>query len=417
MDTSQRNKQKRSQEWTGEDPPLDSWPDRDQESESESEPEKYDAYEFGEMGLKENLLRGIYGYGFEKPSVIQSTAIMPITQGLDIVAQAQSGTGKTGTFSIATLQLLDETLKKCQAIIVAPTRELAFQIETVMKSIGNYMDIYTVICVGGLNINDAKKKLDKGAQIVVGTPGRIIDMITRKQLCVGSVKLLILDEADELLSRSFQRQIKNIIYSIPNNAQICLFSATMPPESFELTKKFMKDPKSILVKRDELTLDGINQFYVNVEKDSWKFETLCDLYEAISISQSIIYVNLKKRATMLCDKLIERNFSASVIHSDMTSVERFDVMKKFRTGVNRVLISTDLLSRGIDVQQVSVVLNYDMPNDRECYIHRIGRSGRFGRKGVAINFVTDRDYQKVKELETFYQTQIQDLPINISDYM
>lgn len=376
---------------------------------------RYDSFET--MDLKENILRGVFSYGFEHPSEIQSKAIVPIISGSDVIAQSQSGTGKTGTFVISTLQRMDETIEGCQAIIVAPTRELAQQIVTVAQSIGSYLNINTVMCVGGSNIQKSRDELKKGNVLVVGTPGRIIDMIDRGYLQTRFVKILVMDEADEMLSSSFLTQIRDIVCKVPTNAQICLFSATMPREVMNITKKFMNDPKIILVKKEQLTLEGIKQFYINVDKDQWKFDTFCDIYDVISVSQSIVYVNSKNRADWLKDQLEQKHFTVSVIHSRMRPIERAGIMRDFRSGSTRVLVSTDLLARGIDVQQVSVVINYDLPNNKECYLHRIGRSGRFGRKGVAINLVTQHDFWKIEELEKFYSTSVEAMPLNISDYL
>jgi translation initiation factor 4A len=370
---------------------------------------------FDDMGLKENLLRGIYSHGFEKPSMIQSKAVVPISSGRDVLAQSQSGTGKTGAFVIGALQRIDDTKDGCQAMVVTPTRELAEQILDVCTSISQYVNVKPVLCVGGSNIYDAKKSIESGCTVVIGTPGRIIDMIERRFLSTENIKLMIMDEADEMLSNSFLQQIKIIIQNIPTTSQICLFSATLPVEVVDLTKKFMDNPQHILVKKEQLTLEGIKQFYIDVDNEKWKLDTFCDLYNIMSISQSMIYVNTKRKAESLQNLLKDRNFTVSVIHSNMSHSERSAIMKEFRNGGTRILISTDLLSRGIDIQQVSIVINYDLPNNKECYIHRIGRSGRFGRKGVAINFATSRDTWKLDELQEFYQTKIEPMPSNIAE--
>ena len=368
---------------------------------------------FESMGLKDSLLRGVYSYGFEEPSKIQSRAIVPIMNKNDVIVQSQSGTGKTGTFIISTLQGIDENVEGCQAMILAHTHQLAQQIHKVCEDIGRFTNITPVLCIGGTSIYDAKKALRKGATIAVGTPGRIIDMIEKRFLQTKSIRLLILDEADEMLSPGFQVQIRNIIIKIPETAQVCIFSATLPSFIVELAKKFMRAPISIRVKQEDLTLEGIRQYYIGVEKESYKFDTFCDLYEKISVSQSIVYVNTKRKADWLKTRLEEDNFTISVIHSNLTPKERIDIMSEYRRGATRILVSTDLLSRGIDIQNVSVVINYDLPNNKECYLHRIGRSGRFGRKGTAINFVTNEDFWKLEELETFYSTQIEELPASV----
>jgi|Transcript_8049 translation initiation factor 4A len=372
---------------------------------------------FDDMGLKEDLLRGIYGYGFEKPSAIQQRGIVPILQGRDTIAQAQSGTGKTATFSISALQLVDPNIKATQALILAPTRELAQQIQKVVRALGDYLKITSHACVGGTLVRDDVRILREGVQIVVGTPGRVFDMINRTVLDLRSVRLFTLDEADEMLSRGFKDQIYDIFQHLPPKVQVCLFSATMPADILEISQRFMRDPVRILVKRDELTLDGIRQFYIAIEKEEWKLETLCDLYETLTITQAIIYCNTRRKVDWLTDKMGQRDFTISAMHGDMTQQERELIMKEFRSGSSRVLITTDLLARGIDVQQVSLVINYDLPGNRENYIHRIGRSGRFGRKGVSINFVTNEDVRAMREIEAFYNTTIEEMPMNVADLL
>jgi len=249
----------------------------------------------------------------------------------------------------------------------------------------------------------------------VGTPGRVLDLLDRHSFCVSDLKVFILDEADEMLSVGFKDQIYQIFKLLPCQVQVCLFSATMPPEVLDLTSKFMRDPIQILVKKDQLTLEGINQYYVAVERDEWKLDVLCDLYETLTISQCIVYCNTRRTVEYLERAMDKRDFTVSVIHADLDQTQRSLVMRQFQSGSSRVLISTDLLARGIDVQQVSLVINYDLPSSTENYLHRIGRSGRFGRKGVAINFVTSRDIRQMQRIECFYETQIQELPADIAD--
>merc|ERR1712072_72473 len=370
---------------------------------------------FDDMDLKEDLLRGIYAYGFEKPSTIQQRGIVPIVRGFDTIAQAQSGTGKTATFTIGVLERIELGQKQCQALILAPTRELANQSHKVVCSIGDYLNVVCHACIGGTKVADDIDMLRRGVHIVVGTPGRVHDMIERRALDVRNVKLFILDEADEMLSRGFTDQIYDVFRKLPESVQVGLFSATMPDEVLEMTGKFMNDPKKILVKRDELTLEGIKQFYVAVEREEWKLDTLCDLYETLTITQAIIYCNARRKVDWLTEQLHSRDFTVSALHGDMDQKERELIMKEFRSGSSRVLITTDLLARGIDVQQVSLVINYDLPKDRENYIHRIGRSGRFGRKGVAINFIVQEDVRVLRDIEQFYNTQIEEMPMNVAD--
>jgi len=370
---------------------------------------------FDEMELNQPLLRGIYAYGFEKPSAIQQRAIIPCIGGRDVIAQAQSGTGKTATFSIAILQQINPENRNCQALILAPTRELAQQIQKVVVALGDYMGVTCHACIGGTNVRDDMRKLEGGVQIVVGTPGRVFDMINRRSFRTEMIKMFVLDEADEMLSRGFKDQIYKVFKTMNGDTQVILLSATMPAEVLDVTRKFMRDPVTILVKKEELTLEGIKQFYVNVEKEEWKLDTLSDLYDTLSITQAVIFCNTRRKVDWLTQKMREKEHTVSAMHGDMEQKEREVIMKEFRSGSSRVLITTDLLARGIDVQQVSLVINYDLPTNRENYIHRIGRGGRFGRKGVAINFVTDKDQRTLKDIEEFYNTQIVEMPSNVAD--
>jgi translation initiation factor 4A len=370
---------------------------------------------FDNMELKPELLRGIYAYGFERPSAIQERAIMPIITGRDCIAQAQSGTGKTATFTISILQRIDTSKKEPQALILAPTRELAQQIQKVVIALGDYMNVDCHACVGGTSIKEDIAKLAAGPQVIVGTPGRVFDMINRNFLKTDSMKVFALDEADEMLSKGFAQAMYDIFQLLPAETQVVLLSATMPPDVLEVTKKFMRDPIRILVKKEELTLEGIRQFYIAVEKEDWKLDTLCDLYETVTITQAVIFCSTRRKVDWLTEKLHSREFTVSAMHGDMDQAARELVMKEFRSGSSRVLIATDLLARGIDVQQVSLVINYDLPSSKENYVHRIGRGGRFGRKGVAINFVTSEDVPMLREIEKFYHTQIEEMPMDVAN--
>jgi ATP-dependent RNA helicase len=370
---------------------------------------------FDNIGLREELLRGIYAYGFEKPSAIQQRAIVPITKGRDAICQAQSGTGKTATFSVGVLQSIDTSIRETQALILSPTRELAQQIQKVMLALGNYMNVQVHACIGGKSISEDIRRLDYGVHVVSGTPGRVFDMIKRKNLRTREIKMLVLDEADEMLSKGFKEQIYDVYRYLPPATQVVLVSATLPHEVLEMTSKFMTDPIRILVKRDELTLEGIKQFFVAVEKEEWKFDTLCDLYDTLTITQAVIFCNTRRKVDWLTDQMRKANFTVAHMHGEMPQNERDEIMASFRSGNQRVLITTDIWARGIDVQQVSLVINYDLPNNRELYIHRIGRSGRFGRKGVAINFVKNEDIRVLRDIEQFYSTQIDEMPMNVAD--
>ncbi|CAD5228256.1 unnamed protein product [Bursaphelenchus okinawaensis] len=371
---------------------------------------------FDQMNLKEELVRGIFSFGFEEPSAIQQRAIVPCCSGRDVIAQAQSGTGKTATFSISVLQRVDEKKDKVQALIMAPTRELAQQIQIVIRALGDYLKVKVHACIGGTNVRDDQRKLESGVQIVVGTPGRVADLIQRNALKTEDICMFVLDEADEMLSRGFAEQIRDVFKSMPSTVQSVLLSATMPAEVLDVTKSFMIDPIRILIKKEELTLEGIRQFYIKIDEEAWKFDTLCDLYDTVNITQAVIFCNTRRKVEDLSEQMKNKKFTVSSMHGDMDQSDRDIIMREFRSGSSRVLISTDLLARGIDVQQVSVVINYDLPANRENYIHRIGRSGRFGRKGVAINFATTQDCRLIKEIEEYYNTQIDEMPSNIATY-
>ena len=370
---------------------------------------------FDAMNLRQDLLRGIYSYGFEKPSAIQQRAILPIVSGRDVIAQAQSGTGKTSLIAITLCQMLDTSTREVQALVLSPTRELAVQTEKNVLALGDFMSVQAHACVGGKSVGEDVRRLEAGVHIVSGTPGRVYDMVRRRALRTRAVKTLVLDEADEMLGRGFREQIYDVYRYLPPETQVALVSATLPHEVLEMTHKFMTDPVRILVKRDELTLEGIKQFFVAVEREEWKFDTLCDLYDTLTITQAVIFCNTKRKVDWLTDKMRQNNFTVSSMHGDMPQGERDAIMDEFRRGTTRVLITTDVWARGLDVQQVSLVINYDLPNSRELYIHRIGRSGRFGRKGVAINFVKNDDLRILRDIEQYYATQIDEMPMNVAD--
>lgn len=377
--------------------------------------EKIDCYNsFDNIGIHEDILRGIYSYGFTDPSPIQKLAIKPFIDERDLIIQSHSGTGKTATFMISILNRINPELKNTQAVVVAPTRELAKQIYSVYQSLSNYTDITGYFCIGGSLRNKYNYNEDINQHIIIGTPGRVSDLIGKNIIKTNNVKMLVIDEADDVLSISFQKQLVKIFDSLSESTQLCLFSATIPSELFILTDKMLKNPLKILVKDDELSLKGIQQYKVYLgNTDEYKYATLCDLYNRISIGQAMIYCNKRYIVDELTNKLREDNFSVSQIHGEMQQKEREQVMQQFRDGITRILISTDVLARGIDVQQVSLVINYDIPKDPDTYIHRIGRSGRYGRKGIAINFETNRDRNSLKSIEMAYNIKVETLPNDI----
>lgn len=377
---------------------------------------------FDEMELHEDILRGVYGIGFQKPSAIQQRGIVPIKEGRDILAQAQSGTGKTGTFIIGSATRVDPTLKKVQILILAPVRELAQQIENVAKELTKYMNnkagLNVYSATGGTPLRDDIRAIEKGCQILIGTPGRIFDLMNRNVLSRASIRVLILDEADQMLEDRFKEQIMCILEKgFPTTTQVALFSATMDSDVLDVAKNLLRNPVRILVDAAEVPLDGIKQLYVELEKEDWKFEVLCDLYKQLNISQALVYCNKRQRADWLADKMRENGFPLSVIHGEMTVDERKARMSEFRSGAVRVMISTDMLARGIDVQQVSLVINYELPVKREDYIHRIGRAGRFGRKGVTINLIAPEDKKGKEEIEEHWKITMELLPQDLARVM
>jgi len=368
-----------------------------------------------ELNLDNAILRGIYSRGLEKPSPIQRRAIKPIMEGRDLIAQAQSGTGKTATFTIGALSKVDTKEHTTQIMILSPTRELSKQTATVTREIGDMIDDLKVqLLVGGNSIDEDIYMLKENTpHIIAGCPGRVFDMLRRRIINPKTVKMIILDEADEMLSSGFKEQVYDIFQFLKTDVQVVLFSATLPEHINTITSKFMRNPVRISVKADQLTLEGISQYYVAVEDDHSKYDTLKDFFKTGSISQTIIYCNSVKRVSDLYEAMIEDGFPVCCIHSNMDKKDRDRAFADFKCGNFRVLISSNVTSRGIDIQQVSVVINFDIPRCVHNYLHRIGRSGRWGRKGTGINFITRRDVSKMKEIEEFYSCQINELPSNI----
>ena len=373
---------------------------------------------FDDMKLRDELMKGIYAYGFDKPSSVQQRAIMPIIEGKDIIVQSQAGTGKTCVFSVGALQRIETKIKDTQVLILSPTRELAEQSQKVILALGDYMKVTAHCCVGGKSVDEDLKRFNHGTQIISGTPGRVYDMIQRKTFKTKNVKMLIIDEADEMLSKGFKEQVYDIYRYLPVNTQNIVVSATLPDEVLEMTSQFMaEDTVKILVKRSKISLEGIKQFYIDVQKEEYKFATLCDLYDSLTISQAVIFCNEKKTVEWLCSKMRENFFTVSMMHGDLPQKERDKIMQEFRMGETRVLIASDIWGRGLDVQQVSLVINYDLPFNKEMYIHRIGRSGRFGRKGIAINLVKEEQMKQLHDIEKYYSITIDEMPNNINEYL
>lgn len=363
--------------------------------------------------LSEELTRGIFAFGFDKPTPIQGQAIVPIITNRDIIGQAQSGSGKTGSFAIGTLQLIDLSKKTTQALVLAPTQQLAMQIVKVFKSLSIYMDGLVIkSLVGGTSVSDDANELRNNTpHIIVGTAGRVYDMMKRRNFDSGTIKLFVMDEADEMLSRGFKDQIYDIFKYFNDEVQVALFSATMPEEILTITDKFMRDPVKIILKSKDIALECINQYHIALQNDQQKYDALQDLFEAITISgQCIIYVGAVKRVVDLYEAMLADGYAVCQMHSDLTAHERIDIIEKFRSGSFRVMISSGITARGFDVQQVSTVVNFDIGRNIETYIHAVGRAGRYGRKGTAISFVTKQDMDFMHQLEKHYNIKIDELP-------
>lgn len=375
------------------------------------------------MGLPDPLLHGIYSYGFETPSPIQQRAIMPIKQGRDVLAQAQSGTGKTGAFAIGTLSRINPALPQVQLLILSPTHELAEQTYTVVVNISSRMAINPpLLCMGGTPIADDIARLRSRTtrpQVIVGTPGRVMGLVKSGELDMTHLTSFVLDEADEMLSRGFADQLDLIMDKLPTHTgvQKVVVSATFPPGAVRIATRFMTDPVTIRVEEQQLNLDGISQFYVALGKEGVdsKLDTLLDITSAIPIAKMIIFVNTRRTAEWLTERLASEHFSVATIHADLPPQERRDIMQRFRNDQARVLVGTDALARGIDVQQVSLVINYEMLEVRdgapkETYVHRIGRCGRHGRKGVVINLIGEREEEDLDAIARAYGYGVKELP-------
>ena len=376
---------------------------------------------FDDMGLNEQVLRGVYSFGFEKPSPIQQRAIVPMMQGRDLLAQAQSGTGKTGTFIIGGISNINTELNEVQMVVIVPTRELADQITKVALGIGSFVGLRVHTATGGPPVQEdlavlhqSRSKAAHVPHLLVVTPGRFYDLLNRKAVSPATIRVLVMDEADQMLEARFREQIHCILaLGWPTTTQVALLSATMIPELAAVAKSLLRDPVEILLEAEQVSLEGIRQYYVEMEREDMKLETLCDLYDHLSIQQANIFVNTRAKAEWLAENMRKRGFDLNYIHGEMDVEERRRRMDDFRLGKCRVLISTDLLARGIDVHQVSLVINYELPIQRENYIHRIGRSGRYGRKGASINLITERERRAQSEIESFYGKKILDLPADL----
>lgn len=361
---------------------------------------------FNELQINERIKRAIEDLGYEQPSPIQGKAIPVFLEGHDLIGQAQTGTGKTAAFGIPLLNKVDPSDRSLQAIILCPTRELAIQVSEEIRKLAKYSTgIKTLPIYGGQPIERQIKALKGGVQVVVGTPGRVIDHINRRTLKVQCVNTVVLDEADEMLDMGFREDIETILSNIPEDRQTVLFSATMPKSILDLTAKYQKDPVNIKVVRKELTVSNIKQFYIET-RNSNRLEVLTRLIDVYNPKLSVVFTNTKKGADELVSDLQARGYGADSLHGDMKQVQRDIVMDKFRSSTIDILVATDVAARGIDIDDVECVINYELPQDEEYYVHRIGRTGRAGREGIAFSFVFGREMRKLKDIERYTKSKI-----------
>jgi len=361
---------------------------------------------FEDLPINDDIKRAVIEMGFEEPSPIQAQSIPVILSGKDVIGQAQTGTGKTAAFSIPILQMVDQNDKSLQAIVLCPTRELAIQVSAEIKKIGKYMHgVRTLPVYGGQPIDRQIKSLKSGVQVVIGTPGRVIDHINRKTLKLDKVKMVILDEADEMLDMGFREDIEMILSKTPEERQTTFFSATMAKGILDLTRKYQNDPEHIKVVRQELTVPNIKQYYIET-RSSNKLEVLCRLVDVYNPKLSVVFCNTKRLADELVSDLQARGYFADALHGDLKQTQRDIVMDKFRNGTIDILVATDVAARGIDVDDVEAVFNYDLPQDEEYYVHRIGRTGRAGRNGISFTFVFGKDMRKMRDIERYTKSKL-----------
>lgn len=374
---------------------------------------------FDNLQLNDALLKGVYLYGFTKPSTIQLKGIEIINSKKDCIIQSQSGTGKTAMYLLG---VLNNILINNKLIIFIPTRELAIQVYDVALQLSKYINCNIVKCIGGININDTRNSISN-ASLIIGTVGRIFHMISEKRININKISTIVFDEADELLlyrHTNTHTNINELIQSITKKPQLILISATMTLDVFNFSKQYMHSPEQILINNENVVVDLISQFYLDVEIEEQKYDTLLDLYNMISTFQTIIFCNTINKVNWLNDQLTTNNFTTIILHANMDQLERNTILENFRNGITRILITTDLLSRGIDIPHVNLVINYDIPINKEIYVHRIGRCGRFDKKGIAITLIKSKDCYDMKclnKLKQYYKINITEMPPDISIYV
>ena len=366
---------------------------------------------FEELELDPRVLRAVKEMGFEETTPIQAQSIPAVMSGRDVIGQAQTGTGKTASFGIPLLHKVDPGRKKTQAVILCPTRELAIQVSNELHNLAKYLHGVRILPIyGGQDISRQIRSLKGGVQIIVGTPGRVMDHLRRKTIRCDEVDTIVLDEADEMLNMGFREDIETVLGYLPEEHQTVLFSATMPKEILDITKRYQKDAVAIKVVKKELTVQNIEQYYFDIRRKD-KLDVLTRLLDVYDPKLSLIFCNTKHMVDELANELQNRGYFAEGLHGDMKQQQRDRVMKNFRSGKTEILVATDVAARGIDVDDVEVVFNYDLPQDDEYYVHRIGRTGRAGKAGMAFSFVVGREVYKLREIKKYCRAKIKAQPI------
>lgn len=365
---------------------------------------------FRELGLSERVLSSVENMGFEEATPIQEQTIPKALEGKDVIGQAQTGTGKTAAFGIPLVEKIEAGTEQIQGIVLSPTRELAMQVAEELNKIGQFKGIQTLPIYGGQEIDRQIRALKKRPQIIVATPGRLMDHMRRKTIRLGEIKMVVLDEADEMLNMGFIEDIQTILEEVPENRQTLLFSATMPKSIQNLAQRFMKEPESISIKAKEVTVANIEQNYLEVPEKQ-KFDVLCRLLDMQSPELAIVFGRTKRRVDELSEGLNKRGYSAEGIHGDLTQSKRDSVMRQFKEGTIEILVATDVAARGLDISGVTHVYNFDIPQDPESYVHRIGRTGRAGKTGLALTFVTPREIGQLRMIEQITKRKMTRMPI------
>ncbi|MBX5466728.1 MAG: DEAD/DEAH box helicase [Firmicutes bacterium] len=365
---------------------------------------------FQGMGLSQPVLRALAEMGFEEPSPIQARTIPLILSGRDLIGQAQTGTGKTAAFGVPVVERLDHRSRRVQALVLVPTRELAIQVAEEITRIGRFAGVKVVPIYGGQSYDRQIRALEHGAQVVIGTPGRVIDHLKRGTLKLDQVRMVILDEADEMLDMGFIDDVEFILQNVPAERQTLLFSATVPEPVARLARRYLKDPEHVAINPERLTVPLIEQVYYEVREHE-KLDALSRILDMEGAERAIVFCRTKKRVDELAEGLQARGYSAEAIHGDLNQVQRNRVMKRFREGGSEILVATDVAARGLDIENVTHVINYDLPQDAEGYVHRIGRTGRAGRSGTAITLVHPREFRQLRQMERILRIRLTRRPL------